>query len=487
VLTFELELLTGAYRASLPDGSGAEWPPHPERLFSALVQAWGDGGREEGEQRALEWLEALPPPEIEATITWGQRDAATVFVPPNDPRGGELEALPERRRRQARSFQAAVPEDPCVRFRWAVTPEARYISALAALTSRVSAVGHSASLVRLALREGAVAPDPAKLWRPGVDGEASVRTISVGRLADLERWFADGSVGWTRPLSSSTFRYHLPGNVSSLEPVVASAFAGASGWYVFEDDGSGSAPDLLGFAQVARVVRDSLMRFGPQPSPEVITGHASDGSPSERPHLAIVPLASVGWGSARSGGDLLGFAVVLPREITLEERQATLLALSKFIAYRDGRGMCSVHLPHRRTWTLERSPEPSRASLRPARWCRVARTWASATPVLLDRFPDDDDPAETARLIAASCRHVGLPEPQEIEIHKHSPVTGAPSAYPGRGKRWPEWTFPRGSALASRPRRHVVVRFAQDVEGPVLLGAGRYHGFGLLLPFEDER
>ena len=44
MLALEIELLTGAYRASLVDGSAAEWPPHPERVFSALAQSWGDGG-----------------------------------------------------------------------------------------------------------------------------------------------------------------------------------------------------------------------------------------------------------------------------------------------------------------------------------------------------------------------------------------------------------------------------------------------------------
>jgi CRISPR-associated protein Csb2 len=44
MLALKIELLTGVYRASLPDNSRSEWPPHPERVFSALVQAWGDGG-----------------------------------------------------------------------------------------------------------------------------------------------------------------------------------------------------------------------------------------------------------------------------------------------------------------------------------------------------------------------------------------------------------------------------------------------------------
>ncbi len=66
MLTLEIELLTDVYRASLVDQSAAEWPPHPERVFSALVQAWGDGGQRAEERAALEWLEALVVPHIEA-------------------------------------------------------------------------------------------------------------------------------------------------------------------------------------------------------------------------------------------------------------------------------------------------------------------------------------------------------------------------------------------------------------------------------------
>ena len=37
-----------------------EWPPHPDRLFMALVAAWGDTGENLEHRKALEWLEELP-------------------------------------------------------------------------------------------------------------------------------------------------------------------------------------------------------------------------------------------------------------------------------------------------------------------------------------------------------------------------------------------------------------------------------------------
>jgi CRISPR-associated protein Csb2 len=113
MLVLELELLSGAYRAALPNGSEAEWPPHPERVFSALAQAWGDGGCDPAEQRALTWLEQQEPPVIEADprdqVSF--RDAPVVYVPPNDGAGVWINRFPERRR-QGRDFQAAVPQGP---------------------------------------------------------------------------------------------------------------------------------------------------------------------------------------------------------------------------------------------------------------------------------------------------------------------------------------------------------------------------------------
>ena len=37
-----------------------EWPPHPDRVFMALVAAWGESGEDPDHRTALEWLETLP-------------------------------------------------------------------------------------------------------------------------------------------------------------------------------------------------------------------------------------------------------------------------------------------------------------------------------------------------------------------------------------------------------------------------------------------
>lgn len=476
MLTLEIELLTHVYRATIPGASTPEWPPHPERVFSALVQAWGDGGEREDERRALEWLEAIEPPLIEASPEWFSREQADVYVPPNDARGGELAALPDRRARQARSFAACIPADPIVRMQWPVAPPPEHRAALQRLADRVASLGHSASLVRFSVTtDVALAPD--RTWRPHEQGSYSLRGCYQGRLADLVFWHRNGR----RPLSRSTVRYASPEEEPDRSRP-CSVFGGLEDWF---EDADRSAPDVLGFAHVARRLRHALMSLGPQPPPEIISGHAEDGSASERAHAAIVPLLDVGW--EHSGGRLLGLAVVLPRALAADERNAALLALARFARVDQGpQALARLHFATA-TWSLRRVALADRASLDPARWCSSGTTWASATPVVLDRFADRNDPVEEAAFIAASCRSIGLPEPICIELHKHSALRGAPGAYPARGSaRVPDWVFPTGSKIAQRPRRHVWIEFGEPVTGPVMLGAGRYQGFGLCLPV-DER
>ncbi len=486
MLTLEIELLTGVYRASLPDGSGAEWPPHPERVFSALAQAWGDGGCDSMERSALEWLESQELPVIEASSDVSERDAPTVFVPPNDASGTDVTVLPDRRRRQARAFRAAVPVESIVRLRWPAEPPEAARAALQRLTHRVASLGHSASLVRFVFQTDEVST-PVGGWQPDPRGRAVLRAPYSGRLADLERWFSDegGRKRVERPRTLRPERYRSPDEGVAPGPAARSVFGGIDDWFVFEDAG-GFRPDLLAFGQVARRMRDALMKVGPQPAPEIVSGHGPGGGPCTRPHLAIVPLANVGW--AHSTGDLLGFAAVLPRALQPTERHAAIQAMAGFVRFDGDRAHGQLNLTASEVWYVERSASPSRASLAPARWCAVGRTWASVTPVFLDRFPDRSDPIEEARLIAAACRNVSLPEPFEIEIHKHSAVAAAPPAYPARGAPTHlDWNLPREASYRDRPRRHVVLRFAEPIEGPVVLGAGRYHGFGLCLPLDAER
>jgi CRISPR-associated protein Csb2 len=57
-------------------------------------------------------------------------------------------------------------------------------------------------------------------------------------------------------------------------------------------------------------------------------------------------------------------------------------------------------------------------------------------------------------------------------------MQGAVSAYPSSGApEWMRWRLP--ASLANRPLIHAEIYFSEPVEGPLLLGAGRFLGMGL--------
>ena len=127
-------------------------------------------------------------------------------------------------------------------------------------------------------------------------------------------------------------------------------------------------------------------------------------------------------------------------------------------------------------------------SLRTSVWNRASCQWISATPVALPRHPGrlrGGSAAARARAwalaesyLGLACKHVGLPKPVTIEVSLNPFLKGAqPSA------RFPSFNQ-NGQAGRSVRRQllHASVRFEQPVSGPLILGAGRFLGLGLMRP-----
>src|SRR5579871_1572811 len=131
MFALEVEYLAGRSVATARhDRELAEWPPHPGRLFCALVAACHESDltadeREAG-RNALCWLEQQDSPAISVSEA-SARDIISVFVPVNDvkspdlkpdrvPSAGQivsaLEVLPERRPKQPRFFPSVTPARP---------------------------------------------------------------------------------------------------------------------------------------------------------------------------------------------------------------------------------------------------------------------------------------------------------------------------------------------------------------------------------------
>ena len=487
-LVLEIEYLTGvAFAAQSPDSDVPDWPPQPDRIFSALVAAWGAHGEMDREREALKWLEKQSIPAIEASEA-EHRTAALRFVPPNDPktgRTGNKEIMPVFRRRQPRRFPAARPCDPIVRLYWErATPGEDVFAALGQLAANTAYVGHSSSLTRCRFLQSEESV-PAEAQPPR-------RRIYEGRFDELCRDYArfvetGGKTGRPRPGD----RLNTSSRVE--DKTLRTCFS--PDWLVLEHTG-GEMPDIRAAALVAKEIRNTLLSGYQQNGmadriPSVVSGHTIDGKPTLQAHLAIVPLAFVGFPYA--DGRLLGFALMPPRDSGLLESTDFLQAMRRVAPFESKEERRTLQWSETketmrlRRFGLRLSPtfDPSKRSLAPDLYTKEALAFATVTPIVLDRHlkgkGSTEREGEIVTQIRSACFNIGLPEPTAVIPDKHSAVEGAPSAQPsGKAPQWMRWRMP--NSLSSRALTHAVIRFSEPVRGPVILGAGRFQGWGLAGP-----
>jgi CRISPR-associated protein Csb2 len=544
MLAIQTTFLTGRYVATaFNNRRESEWPPHPARLFSALVATHFsavDAHDLQDERAALEWLESQGAPEIIASGA-APRDVTTVFVPVNDvaltnvddeaqrvadsrsklaeldaddkrarakceaevrkaekalekatasavsiparpvnPRYGQR-VLPEHRGRQPRTFPSMTPDEPRVTYVWSdAAPTESQRAVLDRLVRRVVRIGHSSSLVAMRLVEEPGEPT----WRPSVDGESVLRVVQPGQLVALERAFALHREVEPRVMPSLPQPYTRARRPVDL-PAPSSIFSDQ--WLVFRRIEGPVLPMTAG-AGVARALRRTLMSFADDPISEVLSGHTPAGTPSERPHVAIVPLPFVGHPHAT--GAILGIALVLPRVIDVDGRRAVFTAVDRWEERHrqedEDSPVVPLNLGAAGALRLERVEWGSvPATLRAETWCGPATVWLSATPVALDRNPGDlrsRDLAKQVRAmeeardsIAQACERAHLPRPARMEILPAAPMAGAAKA-----RHYP--SYPADPGRIRRVLTHVRLEFYQPVAGPVILGAGRHVGLGLFRP-----
>jgi len=561
VLAIEVNFLTGRFVATAHnDRATSEWPPHPARLFSALVAGWAEAGEDDAEREALEWLEGQPPPALAASAA-DPRKVVSFFVPVNDASviggawyerrsqsldnledqfvaelehaGGELtkkvervrdkiqkaldvddqvskigttavksalELLPDGRGKQERHFPSVTPTEPRVTFVWAnAEPSEPIRNCLDDLAGRVTRLGHSSSLVSCRI----VDDPPSPNWNPG-PGSQILRCAGPGQLAALRDRFQQHQAVKPRALPFSAIRYgEGPGEPDAV-PHLRSDTTGD--WIVFEfplrskasGSPAGSAkerkslarPPATRTAEVAATMRAAIMSHAEDPIPEGLSGHQSAGTPTLEPHVAFLPLPYVC--SQYSDGRIMGLAVSIPSSMDDVSRRATLRAIGNWehevggnplILTFGGGGVLQIQ---RRTGPIDL------ITIRPEIWRQPSHRWASATPIALPTHPGPLSKGSAAarakawdraeQAVAASCRHVGLPEPTQIELSLDPFIRGArPAAdFPPFRQRG------RDGKPVARRLVHAALVFDQQVEGPLVLGTGRFLGLGLMRPIDGS-
>lgn len=328
MLAFTIEYLTGRVVATRFNNFDApEWPPHPARFFSALVAALHQGDADPVGAEALRWLAQQPPPALCASEA-DERSPFAAFVPVNDSNEpGKRDTLfpvlaetcPLRRGRQQRTFPSVTPRRPVAHLIWeeADVPPSVLLS-LRALAGKLTYLGHSSSLVHVRVCQD---PPPPTLV-PSGDGSMLLRVPRPGQLEALERAYAlYARTGIRGPLPCAFQGYR---RVEDSLPSPGAPLTSVLGEMVVFRRRQGPLLSLRATGIVITAFRGAALAACEEPIPEVLSGHQPNGTPSQRPHVALVPLPDVGHRYA--DGHLLGVAAVLPRNLSAEVRRAVLRA-----------------------------------------------------------------------------------------------------------------------------------------------------------------
>lgn len=383
----------------------AEWPPHPARVFSALVAAWADAEeRSEAERQALEWLETAGPPALCASQVTAR--AVLVHYVPDNP-GSVFSADARRAIEDANEALEAARKETVTNTGAVKKTAARRIAAaekdLKKATQKLEAdlglvenpnaeeLGRARAIAPpTRTRQGRFFPSVTVespvvhlLWEtqpPAEHREAlatlSRRIVRLGHSTSFVRcslhdeapepnWFPDDRNGDT------VLRVVGPGQLASLDAEFArhqefeprilpcrfqlyrrgqrlsehatheSVFG--EDWVIFRRI-SGPRLAATSASQVALALRGALMSHSEQPPPRALSGHAEGGGPAQGPHVAFVPLPFVGHQHA--DGTILGVAMVFPRDTPEADRQTVFRAVAHWEAEhrRDGEESPAVPL-----------------------------------------------------------------------------------------------------------------------------------------------
>jgi CRISPR-associated protein Csb2 len=521
----------------------------------ALAATVFETSENEDEVAALQWLEKLPAPEIHASDA-SNRSLVKYYVPVNDKMTVNTSVLQSTpglsRSKQERSYPTSIPLDTNVTYVWRnVDLTDTHLKALRSICSNVIRVGHSSSLVRASAAlhdDRSHSSSPKRIrWEPvsrssdirvRMAGEGEFERLKAACNADQIDEFVDlkltieSTKGKAQQEAKEVFEklFGQPYGKNLRAPEATPATLGLWQGYRRSKSDASSSQALQGqhfdselliltkiegrnlgvqdaLALTSRL-REAAMSHCPlKPTPAWLGGHdMTSGKPTDLPHTAFLALPFVG--AEYSDGHVMGLALALPNSDVVSPAERGRLLGPLF--YDENGDPCNIELKlgNRGIWILrlEERPEPP-LTLQNRSWVGPSQTWASVTPVVLDRFPKkslSEDrrawEAEVRETIANSCTRAGLPLPIEIDLETTPWHTGTPRSYSkSRPLRSHSLTkematlgdgfqlMPGRQGKPSRPQIHVFLRFEQPLLGPVLIGAGRFLGYGLCKPIRMER
>jgi CRISPR-associated protein Csb2 len=492
-LSIEAHFLAGRYHGRKSERERtyfpSEWPPNPHRLFQALLAAGNLGFRRtefsDAKKEALRWLERRSAPEI---VCPPARTASVVrlYVPNNDmdkvARAWAQNKEPEKQPNELKTDKDLRPhrlaEDGPVHFLWPIAEEewetARpHVEILCEEARHLHCLGLGIDLVA---------------------GNGRVLSAQEKNALPGETWIADGDgVGWRVPAAGSLDElierhsgqkqrvqggrraeravappappvvYREVGYIRRAEgrrrPVHAFALVDEDGAYRSFDPRH--AITVAAWLRHAAHERAKAMKLDADFIERFVCGHGQDAE-TKNDRFSYLPLPTIAPkgrdGRIRrvllaepfggGGGKAQGVARRLSGESLIEEGTGEIKAELRAIdPYADG-------------VTL--------------RYLRKARTFGSVTPLVLPGR-DDFRTRKAHALVLKALAQAGYTTPVvEITLQREPVFPGAELA---RAYCVPTY-------LKEFPRTHAIITFAEEVPGPVVIGAGRHIGLGLFAALE---
>ncbi len=512
-LTIHVRVHDGRYH-----GEG-DWPPSPARLFQALVAGVGlSGPLVQKDKDALEWLEKQKPPLVAAPLAWQPQRGVLFYMPNND---GDViggDPLKMAKIRTATKvfrpyfFDAAVP----FIYVWTLSEKRNgndcapndddeaHARRICALAERLYQLGRGIDMawawgevISDREIEDYLAPYPGRIYRPSAGGSATALLCPCsGSLQSvIERYEAFGN-RFTRMKEGRTVKvtfrqpprprfkpvpYDSPPSRRLYELRLSTTEATFAPWPLT------CVVDLVTKLRDGAVER--LKKGLSQKAADIdraLVGRKPDGtndiSPEHR--VRIIPLPSIGHFYADR--QIRRVLVEVPPTCPLRAEDVH-WAFSGLDVVNVETGEIQAVL----------TPDGDKEFLRhygfgDDGWYRV---WRTVTPAALpgnawrrrieptrkldEAKGGDERAAEQRQAAAAVCqalRHAGVRASVESIRVQREPFEGAGSRVE---------PFAEGTRFAKERLWHVEITFGSPVEGPLLLGDGRFCGLGLMAPVRD--
>jgi len=477
------------------DRDDPEWPPSPLRLLQAMVASaagrWNERGRLAAAVSAFHWLEAQMPPEIVAADAACSEQPYRLYVPDNVAdkvaaswsRGRDADIADYRTEKDVRPMRLS---DEAVHYVYALSNgSCPHLDVLTAAARSLTHLGWGVDMVvgdATVLSGEQAASLEGRRWRPTPVGGTPLRVPTEGTLDDLMRKHE----AFLNRLSGDGFRPVPPLKVFQIRGYRRDGEPSQRPFRVFElrrmDGGRFRYPHrkLIHIAGMVRHLAIEAMKASPPTGAgsdwveTYIAGHAAGDSPEHR-QLSYLPLPSIGHAHTDPGVRRIMIVAPLGDDAWLDH-VARRLAGQLLVPLRGGEfsgGEPPLLVPVRHDNIARLYTQPANA-------------WASVTPIILPGH-DDHKPAKTRRLIEKALAQSGIEQPCQFEWSPFSRFPKSFSAHKYDRDKKPTG-YLRPDHLQTQTAVHLVLRFGDgvNVPGPLVVGAGRHCGFGLLARIDDH-